>query len=73
MAKRIARYLKGTAQLNLTMKPDREGRSPLALQAYSDADFAIDKLYRKSMTGGMLLLNGMAKSWGARKLGGVSL
>ncbi|CAI5733966.1 unnamed protein product [Hyaloperonospora brassicae] len=55
------------------MEPDREGRSPPALQAYSDADFASDKLDRKSMTGGMLLLNGTAVSWGARKQGGVSL
>uniref|UniRef100_A0AAV1TPW1 Uncharacterized protein n=1 Tax=Peronospora matthiolae TaxID=2874970 RepID=A0AAV1TPW1_9STRA len=55
------------------MEPYRESSSPPVLQAYSDADFARDKLDHRSMTGGMLLLNGMAVIWGALKQGGVSL
>ena len=43
------------------------------IEAFSDADFAVDKGDRKSMTGGVLCLNGMMVSWGARKQGGVSL
>uniref|UniRef100_A0AAV1UWI0 Polyprotein n=1 Tax=Peronospora matthiolae TaxID=2874970 RepID=A0AAV1UWI0_9STRA len=45
----------------------------MRLEAFSDADFAADKTDRKSMTGGIVMLNGMAVSWGARKQGGVSL
>ena len=51
------------------------GTSPDALQlaAYSNAGFAADKVDRKSLTGGVVLLNGMAVSWTAKKQGGVSL
>ena len=73
LANRIAHYLKRTAKLKLTMETDREGSLPRVLQAYSNADFTSDKVDRKAMTGGMLLLNRMAVSWGARKQGGVSL
>uniref|UniRef100_A0AAV1U6F0 RNase H type-1 domain-containing protein n=1 Tax=Peronospora matthiolae TaxID=2874970 RepID=A0AAV1U6F0_9STRA len=45
----------------------------MRLEAFSDADFAADKTDRKSMTGGIVMLNGMAVSWGAWKQGGVSL
>uniref|UniRef100_A0AAV1UAX8 Uncharacterized protein n=1 Tax=Peronospora matthiolae TaxID=2874970 RepID=A0AAV1UAX8_9STRA len=45
----------------------------MRLEEFSDADFAADKTDRKSMTGGIVMLNGMAVSWGARKQGGVSL
>uniref|UniRef100_A0AAV1TLG6 RNase H type-1 domain-containing protein n=1 Tax=Peronospora matthiolae TaxID=2874970 RepID=A0AAV1TLG6_9STRA len=45
----------------------------MRLEAFSDADFAADNTDRKSMTGGIVMLNGMAVSWGARKQGDVSL
>ena len=45
--------------------PHREG--------FSDTNFAADKADRKSMTEGVLRLNGMAVRWSARKQGGVSL
>uniref|UniRef100_A0AAV1UMW7 Uncharacterized protein n=1 Tax=Peronospora matthiolae TaxID=2874970 RepID=A0AAV1UMW7_9STRA len=73
LAKRVARYLKGTAMLKLEMAPERTSRDALRLEAYSDADFAADKADRKSLTGGVVLLNGMAVSWTAKKQGGVSL
>uniref|UniRef100_A0AAV1TTK9 Reverse transcriptase Ty1/copia-type domain-containing protein n=1 Tax=Peronospora matthiolae TaxID=2874970 RepID=A0AAV1TTK9_9STRA len=73
LAKRIARYLKGTAALKITMIPEDNLGAAMRLEAFSDADFAADKTDRKSMTGGIVMLNGMAVSWGAQKQGGVSL
>ena len=55
------------------MTPAQENCQELQLEAFSDADFAGDKVERKSITGGVLRLNGMAVIWGARKQGGVSL
>uniref|UniRef100_A0AAV1UAV5 Uncharacterized protein n=1 Tax=Peronospora matthiolae TaxID=2874970 RepID=A0AAV1UAV5_9STRA len=79
VAKRIARYLKGTAKLKITMKPSQSDNAAalhcqnVSLDAFSDADFAGDRADRKSMTGGVLLLNVMPIRWDARKQGGVSL
>ena len=47
LAKRIARYLKGTASLKITMSPGQEQYQGLELEAFSDADFAGDKGERK--------------------------
>lgn len=55
------------------MTPATSARKTVNLESYSDADFAADKLDRKSLTGGVILLNGMAVSWTAKKQGGVSL
>ncbi|GMF60978.1 unnamed protein product [Phytophthora fragariaefolia] len=41
--------------------------------AYSDADFAADKEDRKSVTGGLVTMDGMPVSWTCKKQGGVSL
>ena len=73
LAKRIARYLKGTARLKITMTPAQEYCQELQLEAFSDADFAGDKVERKSITGGVMRLNWMVVSWGTRTQGGVSL
>ena len=62
LAKRVARYLKSTATLKLEMAPARTSRDALQLEAYSDADYAADKADRKSLTGGVVLLNGLAMS-----------
>ena len=71
--KRIERYFKGTAALNPNMAPARTSRDTLELAAYSDADFAVDNADRKSLTGGVVLLNSMAASWSVKKQDGVSL
>uniref|UniRef100_A0AAV1SYJ7 Polyprotein n=1 Tax=Peronospora matthiolae TaxID=2874970 RepID=A0AAV1SYJ7_9STRA len=73
MAKRFARYLKGTAALKIPMKPEYDGDGTMRLEAFSDADYAADKSDRKSVTGGVVRLNRMAVSWSARKQGGVAL
>uniref|UniRef100_A0AAV1TEW2 Integrase catalytic domain-containing protein n=1 Tax=Peronospora matthiolae TaxID=2874970 RepID=A0AAV1TEW2_9STRA len=60
LAKRIARYLQGTCSFKLRLTPASSARETVSLESYSDADFAADKLDRKSLTGGVIFLNGMA-------------
>ena len=62
LAKRIARYLKGTATLKITMKPAQGDEAAPQLDALIDADFAGNRADRKSMTGGVLRLNGIPVS-----------
>ena len=69
LVRRVARYLKDTTSLKLEMAPVRTSRDALPLEA----DFAADKEDRKSLTGGVVLLNGMEVSWTATRQGGVSL
>uniref|UniRef100_A0AAV1TUD3 Polyprotein n=1 Tax=Peronospora matthiolae TaxID=2874970 RepID=A0AAV1TUD3_9STRA len=59
------------AVLKVTMIPKDNYCAPMRLEAFSDADFAADKTDRKSMTGGIVMLNGMAVSWVARELIGL--
>ncbi|CAI5725764.1 unnamed protein product [Peronospora destructor] len=73
LAKRVARYLKGTKTMKINMKPSDGRCASTKLESYSDADFAADKNDRKSLTGGIILLNGMAVGWSTKKQGGVSL
>ncbi|CAI5716709.1 unnamed protein product [Peronospora effusa] len=55
------------------MTPTKNADKSVTLESSSDADFAADKADRKSLTGGVLRLNGMAVSWTAKKQGGVAL
>ena len=73
LAKRVARYVKGTVTLKLEMAPARMSFDTLQLEVYSDADYTADRADRKSLTEGVVVLNGMAVSWTAKKQGGVSL
>ena len=72
-AKRVARYLKGTATLKLEMAPTQTSRDALQLKACSDTNYATDKADRKSLMGGVVYLNWMAVSWTSKKQGCVSL
>ncbi|KAE9324368.1 hypothetical protein PR003_g16747 [Phytophthora rubi] len=65
LGKRVARYLAGTKHLRLKMKGYGGVEEPLMVVAYSDADFAADKADR-SVTGGLLTVDGMAVSWVCR-------
>ncbi|KAG3083218.1 hypothetical protein PC121_g5800 [Phytophthora cactorum] len=67
------RYLAGTRELRLIMKGDLGPGKPLEIVAYSDADFAADKEDMKSITGGLVTVDGMSISWTCKKQGGVSL
>uniref|UniRef100_A0AAV1T2Z2 Reverse transcriptase Ty1/copia-type domain-containing protein n=1 Tax=Peronospora matthiolae TaxID=2874970 RepID=A0AAV1T2Z2_9STRA len=71
LAKRITQYLKSTAALKVTMIPEDNLGAAMRLEAFSGADFATDKTDRKSMTGGIVMLNEMAVSWVARELLGL--
>ena len=45
----------------------------LNLASFSDADFASNKADRKSLTGAVVVLNGMILSWKCKKQGSVLL
>jgi hypothetical protein len=76
LARRILRYLMGTRNLKLHyVYPAARSQSTQAIQlpSYSDADFAGEKADRKSVSGGVLLLEGMAIGWLCKKQGAVAL
>ncbi|KAG6617388.1 Integrase catalytic core protein [Phytophthora cinnamomi] len=73
LAKRILKYLAGTKELRFQMKGNRGVEEALEVIAYSDADFAADKTDRKSVTGGLVTLDGMPVCWVCKKQGGVAL
>ncbi|GMF59484.1 unnamed protein product [Phytophthora fragariaefolia] len=59
-AKRIARYLKGTIDLKFCMEGETSAaQEGVRLEGYSDADYAADRTDRKSVSGGMLRMDGM--------------
>lgn len=60
--KHTLRYLRGTTDLCLNYR-----KTGKPLQAYVDADWATDKMDRRSISGYVLLLAGGAVSWSARK------
>ena len=56
-------YLSGTRALKLGVKPDvATGANPVLI-SYNDADYVVDKANRKSLTGTIILPNGMSVSW----------
>lgn len=67
--KRVIRYLKSTIKLRLKLSPTPNKR----LMAYSDADWAEDRVTRKSMGATICLLHGGAISWISRKQNLVSI
>ncbi|KAJ8523758.1 hypothetical protein ON010_g17361 [Phytophthora cinnamomi] len=73
LAKRVLRYIAGTKSLRLRMKGDGGVDRSLDVVGYSDADYAADKADRKSTTGGLVSVDGIAVSWICKKQGGVSL
>ena len=68
--KRIGRYLKGTADRGMVIKPD----SNLGLDLYADADFAglfavedkEDPVCVRSRTGWLLTLGGVPVTWSSK-------
>lgn len=72
LSKKVLRYLGGTKQLRLRMRGDGASSGPESVVGYSDAGFAADKSDRKSVTGGIVAVSGMAVSWVCRKQTGIS-
>ena len=62
-AKRVVRYLKGTAKLGLRFSTDL----PPSLIAYTDADYAGDLTTRRSTTGHVILLAGTPVVWTSKR------
>ena len=67
------RYQSGTRALKIKMTPTVGADAPPTLVNYSDADYAADKLDRKSLSGCVVMINGMDVRWWSKKQGGVSL
>jgi Reverse transcriptase (RNA-dependent DNA polymerase) len=63
-AKRVYKYLNGTKELGIAIKPV-EGQIPVEM--YVDADFAADQDTRRSTTGFVLLVYGSPVHWGSRR------
>jgi hypothetical protein len=74
IAKQIMRYLKGTKDLKLHMESYKcEGQNQITLSGYSDADWGDNKSTRKSVSGGIVCLNGNPVSWSCKKQSCVAL
>lgn len=73
LAKRVARYLRGTRATAMHIKPDDEPAIPFRLTSFTDADFAGDVDNRKSISAGIQLINGMVAGWHCRKQTAVAL
>lgn len=61
-AKHLLRYLAGTQDIKLTLKPSRDG-----IDVVTDADFANDRIDRKSVSGFIVYLFGAPVAWGSTK------
>ena len=69
--KRVFRYLRGTSQYSLQYKSNDEEESQFEI--FVDADWAGDRVDRKSISGFVVMLEGGAISWGSKKQTSVSL
>ncbi|KAG3020708.1 hypothetical protein PC121_g410 [Phytophthora cactorum] len=73
LAKKIARYLKDTKGLKLTMQDVAKSGDEVAIESWSDADFSADKGDRKCVTGGVMKVDGSIVQWICKKQTGVAL
>jgi hypothetical protein len=70
---RVFRYLAGTKTLGLLFGRQRVDGSPeapsstVSVTAYADADWASDRIDRKSITGWIAMINGDPVSWASKK------
>lgn len=70
--KRVLRYLKGTANYKLALA-SKSNNDISDLFGYADANWAEDRLDRKSNSGYVFMFNGGVVSWMCRKQGCVAL
>nr|CCA18027.1 PREDICTED: hypothetical protein [Albugo laibachii Nc14] len=73
LAKRIARYLKFTKEVKLRMAVNVAEGKHVKLESWSDADFAAGKRDEKSLTHGVITMDGAVIHWMCKKQTGVSL
>jgi hypothetical protein len=69
-ARRVLRYLRGTADLALIYSCSSE--DVLRLISFADSDWASDPESRKSITGNLVMLSGGAISWRSKRQTGVA-
>lgn len=69
--KRVVRYLKGT--MNMKLRLSNIKGNPDVIVGYADADYAEDRITRKSNSGMVFFVNGGVCSWACRKQTCVSL
>ena len=67
-AKRVLRYLRGTSDVGITYNTRN-----MRIQAFVDADYAGDIVYRKSMSGYLIKLGNATCIWGSKKQTSVAL
>ena len=72
-AKKVCRYLKGTADLGLSFKKDQGLNAGNLITAYSDSDWASDPSDRKSYSGFVIFLGSAVVSWKCKKQNAVAL
>jgi Reverse transcriptase (RNA-dependent DNA polymerase) len=74
-AKRVLRYLQGTADLALIFgaNPPNDSTDVDIISGYADADWANDKRDRKSITGWVVKLNGDVVNWACKKQQTIAL
>ncbi|GMG15399.1 unnamed protein product [Phytophthora fragariaefolia] len=75
LAKKIAKYLKGTKDTKLVMCSSKASldKDRVFVEAYSDADYAADKGDRKSVIGGVVMVAGIVVGWPCKKQSCVAL
>jgi hypothetical protein len=73
MAKQIMRYLRGASGLKLHQDKYKSSDSSIFLSGYSDADWGDEKSTRKSVSGGIVCLNGNPVAWSCKKQTCVAL
>ena len=69
--KRVLRYVKGTLDLGITYSGAED--APITAKGYSDADWASDRIDRKSISGYVFILGGGAIAWSSKKQQTVAL
>lgn len=69
--KRVVRYLKGTINIKLKLSNIKNNHDLIV--GYADADFAKDRIIRKSNSGIVFFVNGGVCSWSCRKQTCVAL
>ena len=72
-ALKILKYLKGSKDLKLKFDKWESANGMVIVSGYADADWADNKSTRKSVSGGIVSINGMPVQWICKKQSSVSL
>ena len=73
IAKQILRYLRGTSSLKMHLNGFKNCGQQVTISGYSDADWGDNKSTRRSISGGIVLMNGSPTSWICKKQPCISL